>query len=123
MMGDDALDALYWRDEILGVMFWMRGEGLAEDVSPASLAGFLAADPERMAVELVRLAAAGLVIALGDGRYALSEEGRALGARSFADAFDDLTRPAHGECLPGCRCHDPAHAGEVCISLQPEGQR
>ncbi len=34
----DALDALYWRAEILQALYWMRGEGLADAVAPASRA-------------------------------------------------------------------------------------
>jgi hypothetical protein len=36
-LSNSALDALFWRDEILQVMFWMRGEGLAEVVSAQEL--------------------------------------------------------------------------------------
>ena len=42
-MGDDqqSLDALFWRNEILQVMFWLRGEGLADTVTASELEVFL----------------------------------------------------------------------------------
>jgi hypothetical protein len=36
-----ALDALFWRDEILQVLFWMRGEGLGDTPTASQLAAFL----------------------------------------------------------------------------------
>ena len=38
------LDELYWRDEILQVMYWYRGEGFGESVSVRDLKTFLPAD-------------------------------------------------------------------------------
>ena len=37
----ETLRALYWRDEILQVMFWLRGEGFGEQVDPHLLERFL----------------------------------------------------------------------------------
>ena len=119
--GPRALDELYWRAEILQVMYWMKGEGIAEDVTPTSLAAFLV-DAGRVDHHLERLADDGFVERIGassDGhaaRYRLSPSGHAEGSRGFRDEFADLTRPAHGECHQDCRCHDPAHAGEPCPS-------
>ena len=41
---DAALNALFWRDEILQVMFWLKGEGLAEVVTAQELETFLNTD-------------------------------------------------------------------------------
>ena len=125
--GREALDGLYWRDEILQALYWMRGEGLAEVVTPTTLAAFLAADLVPLRDHLERLADEGFVertaASADDQRraYRLSPLGAEEGSRSFHDEFADLTRPTHGECTPDCRCHDTEHAGEPCPS-HPERQ-
>ena len=107
-----ALDELFWRDELLEALFWMRGEGLASSVSPLALADFLAVDPGVVATHMARLADEGFLDGSATG-YALTEAGAREGGRSFADEFADLTRPGHGECVPGCTCADPNHAEKL----------
>jgi len=116
--GADALDALYWRAEILQALYWMRGEGLADAVAPASLASFLAAEPATVDRELRRLTEDGYLVGVDRGavQYRLTDRGVAEGGRSFHDEFAAMTRPAHGECGPACWCRDPKHAGEPCPS-------
>lgn len=124
--GADALEALYWRDEILQALFWMSGEGLADAAIGADLARFLAADPLVIEAELERLADGGYLerIERSDApSYRLTEIGRLEGGRGFQDEFEGLTRQAHGECAPGCTCQDPRHAGEPCPSLEPVRER
>lgn len=119
--GAAALDALYWRDEILQAMYWMHGEGLADAADAAELARFLAADVSPLVRELDRLAAGGyLELVPGpDRRYRLTELGIVEGGRSFSDEFVGLTGQAHGECGLGCWCQDPEREGELCPSLEP----
>jgi hypothetical protein len=116
--GGVALDSLYWRAEILQALYWMRGEGLADAVSPGALADFLVAEPGIIERECARLVVEGFLLPVGpDGpRYGLSDLGLAEGGRSFHDEFADLIKPAHAECGPGCWCTDPKHAGEPCPS-------
>ncbi|MBI2323213.1 MAG: hypothetical protein HYU88_14240 [Chloroflexi bacterium] len=128
--GREALEELSWRAEILQAMYWMHGEGLADEVRPAALADFLATDSDTVARHMRQLAADGYleaVASLGEpavarSHYRLTPLGLAEGGRSFRDEFADLTRPAHGACAPGCWCDDPSHAGEPCPS-HPEGAR
>ena len=40
----EALRALYWRSEILQVMYWLRGEGFGDLVDPPSIERFLGVD-------------------------------------------------------------------------------
>jgi hypothetical protein len=147
--GGDALDELFWRAEILQAMFWMRGEGLAEHVAPGALADFLGADARILADQMRRLAEQGYLepaaeppsrdssgtsdavrdplsggrpSAVGGRLYALTALGINEGGRSFRDEFEGLTKPAHGECAPGCTCRDPKHAGEPCPN-RPEVAR
>jgi DNA-binding PadR family transcriptional regulator len=102
---DDDLAAI---DEILQVMYWMRGEHLAQVVTPRDLGRMLTGVAEsRIGVLLERLERQGLV-ARGietAGAYALTDAGVREGGRRFADEFADLTKPGHGECGdPDCEC-------------------
>lgn len=112
--GSAALDGLYWRAEILQAMYWMHGEGLADDVAPDALAQFLVAEPGAILRECADLVSDGYLELWEGPRYRLSELGLAEGARSFQDEFADYIHPAHAECGPGCWCKDPKHAGEAC---------
>lgn len=136
-----ALDELFWRDELLQALFWMRGEGLAEAATPADLARFLAADEGVVARVLGRMAEEGYVRTERrrdrgtEGQrdrlnpsvppslrpaYRLTDLGLTEGGRRFHDEFAGLTRQAHGECGPGCWCHDPEREGEPCPNRPEE---
>lgn len=103
-------------DEVLQVMFWMRGEELGREVEPADLDVFLGreVDPGRVRNILERLVERDLVEVTEAGRFRLTDQGVLEGGRRFADEFSDLTGQAHGECAdPACDCHtDPAAALE-----------
>ena len=112
---NSALEELRWRDEILGVLYWLRGEGIMADAAASDLGGFLVAEPAALRDHLERLAAEGYLERAGEGedaRYRLSEAGSQEGGRVFADDFAELTGAAHGECGPGCSCH--RHGPEAC---------
>ncbi|HEV2066630.1 MAG TPA: hypothetical protein VGR08_07330 [Thermomicrobiales bacterium] len=103
----DPLDAIRWRDEVLQVLYWYRGEGLGEAVTPLDLVPFLVAEPVLVKAQLDELVKEGYVTAIGDAtvRYALTELGVKEGGRRFADEFAGLTGQAHGECSnPNCSC-------------------
>lgn len=113
----DADEKLRRRDEILQVMFWMRGERLAEEVRPDDVRVFL--DPRAAGDGLEEvfegLAEKGLVERTGEESYRLTEEGVLAGGRRFADEFADLTGQAHGECNdPDCGCHEDPEAALAC---------
>ncbi len=114
--GREALEALYWRSEILQAMYWMRGEGLASDVDPLELAMFLAAQPPVVHRQLELLTVDGYVARTPGrlARYELTPLGAQEGGRSFRDEFGGLTRAGHGECGPGCWCQDPKRAADPC---------
>lgn len=107
---DDDLSA---QDEVLQVMFWLRGEGLAADVSAADIARFTGGAEAALVRLLARLVERTLVSVIrGDvePRYALTPEGVREGGRRFADEFADITRPGHGECGdPECDCRRTGH--------------
>lgn len=123
----DAEERLRRRDEILQVMFWMRGERLAEEVRPEDLRVFLdrraAGDGLEEAFE--GLAEKGLVERTGEESYRLTEQGVLAGGRRFADEFSDLTGQAHGECNdPDCACHEDPEAALAChVETDEHGKR
>lgn len=111
----EALRVLFWRDEILQLLYWIRGEGFGEEVDPGLLQRFLGVDAEIGVRYLDRLVVDGLLRRSAEGRYGLTGTGQAIGARVFADDFADLTRPAHGECGPDCWCHASPEEAETCV--------
>lgn len=112
----EALRALYWRDEILQLMFWIYGEGLGEEVDPVLLERFLGVDAQVGVLYLDRLVNEGLLFRGDTGLYRLSERGREHGARAFAEEFADLTGPSHGECGADCWCHASPDEAEACAA-------
>ena len=104
------IDELYWRDEILQVMYWYRGEGFGENVTTRELQTFLPADEELLTTQLEAMVDEGYLVRMNSTalpRYAFTEYGAREGARRFADEFAGLTNQAHGECGPNCpHCKD-----------------
>ena len=113
----DPLDDLFWRDEILQIMYWFRGEGFGESVQPAELRRFLANDAPELTPHLQQMVADGLLVQEDAGQYRLTELGQREGARRFRDAFEGLTKPAHGECSADCDCHTTGDP-EACEKRQ-----
>jgi hypothetical protein len=102
--GNSALDAVFWRDEVLQVMFWMRGEGIGDTSTPEQLASFLNADSDLLRSHLNRMVKEKYLTCKAS-QYALTEFGRQEGARLFVQEFAGLTYQAHGECNnPNCAC-------------------
>ena len=116
----DALGGVYWRDEILQVMYWMTGEGFGRDFSVADLQRFLQAEDAVLSETLEQMSIGGLLERAEGGRYALSDLGRREGGRRFADEFEEMLKPGHFECdEPDCDCHDPNSIEAVCKHFSP----
>ena len=111
----EALRALYWRSEILQVMYWLRGEGLGEVVDATLLERFLGVEAHVGVGYLDRLVVDGYLNQVADG-YVLSEVGLAEGKTEFALSFADLTRPSHGECSADCWCHNSVEEAIACAA-------
>lgn len=94
-------------------MFWLKGEGLGEEVNLDVLGRFLGIDARAAIDHLHRLIADGY-LSERDGWYSLTEKGVTSGSQLFADEFAELTRPAHGECGPDCWCHASADEAAAC---------
>jgi len=109
---------IYWRDDILQLMFWLCGEGLFEDVAPDDLRRFLETDPGRLEERLEQLVQEGYLdpSSRDGGRYHLSAVGIEEGRRRFVDEFTPfLGRESHVVCGdPTCECHT---SGEACPRL------
>lgn len=119
----DTKDHIYWRDEILQVMFWYRGEGFGEYVGPAEFERFLLIGCEDLVRHLDQMVEDGYLIRAPEGeetRYSLSPMGEPEARRRFMEEFEGLRKPGHYECNnPDCECHAPDFIG-VCKNLQSE---
>lgn len=110
-----ALRTLYWRSEILQVMYWLRGEGFGDFVDAQLIERFLGVDAAIGVTYLDRLVEEGYLKRDGEW-FTLSERGSQEGAAEFGTSFSDLTRPAHGECSDDCWCHASAEEAEACLA-------
>ena len=110
--------SIFWQDEVLQVMYWMRGEGFGTKLTTVNLQRFLQASDDVLQVNLSQLAKNGLVNLNVDGKYELTEAGVKEGGRRFADEFEGMLKQGHYECNdPDCDCHNPEFAGEACKHL------
>lgn len=109
---------IYWRDEILQLLFWMRGEGMGDSHHAGALAKLLSLDVTVLRPHLDAMASDGYLVAAGDG-FALSGSGVAEGGRRFKEEFETLISQGHGECNdPDCDCHELGP--ESCHSRQEQ---
>jgi hypothetical protein len=111
----EALRTLYWRSEILQVMYWLRGEGFGDLLDAPMLERYLGVEAAIGVSYLDRLVDEGYVVRDGDW-YALSDTGVKEGALEFASSFEDLTRPTHGECSEDCWCHASVDEASACAA-------
>ena len=114
-------EELHLRDEILQVLYWLKGEGLQEEASAEQLAVFLPASNDELEPVIRSMVTIGMLEpGKGAGTCRLNELGLAEGGRRFAEAFADagLGIQGHGTCMPGCDCE--LHGPEAC-SLHGHG--
>ncbi len=109
---------IYWRDEILQLMYWMSGEGFGQEFAIDDLGKFLNAGDSVLETNLAEMVDTGLLERVGDDKYALTTDGKKEGGRRFADEFEEMLKPGHFECdEPDCDCHDPDSVTGVCKHL------
>jgi hypothetical protein len=99
--GEQALERLKQREEILQICYWYQGEGLGSTFMPQSVMPFLQADPYHVAETFDELAEAG-DFQRGELGYVFTAEGRRKAARMFVETFTDFQQSGHGECQDGC---------------------
>lgn len=108
---NEALQALFWRDEILQVLYWMQGENLAQTVALKSMFALLDAPKEVLIFHLKKLVTDGYLLEEGQDEettYRLSDLGKKEAGKRFSDAFQGLQKAGHGECGPDCEfCYGP----------------
>ena len=109
-----ALREMFWRSEILQVMFWLKGEGFGDQVDATLLERFLGVDAHVGVQYLDRLLEEGYVERVDD-RYKLSDAGAREGGLEFAASFEELMRPTHGECSADCWCHNSPDEADACL--------
>lgn len=102
---DSPLRSLFWKDEILQVLYWMHGESMGSEVSLPQMLPFLNTSYQNLEYHLQKITDDGLL--LGDKKegiiyYKLSESGKKEGGRQFAEAFQGMQKAGHGECGPDC---------------------
>ena len=115
--GDDEIDELFWRDEVLEAMYWMIGEGIEDAVAPPDLRGFLDAPADVLERTFDDLEAREHVRETSRG-YVFTERGEREAKRRFTDEFADVQgfTASHTDCGPDCWCHDPDRAEDECPS-------
>lgn len=118
-----AVNARYWRDEILQLMFWLRGEGLGERIDARTLTRFLGLGEQTGLRLLDQLVGDGLLAPDGTGYHGLTGAGRRQEARIVANQSADLNQPRYGVCGCGCWCHAGAEEAAACAMSRPEPRR
>ena len=100
---DAELNYLFWKDEILQVMYWLYGEELDKKVSGKQLEGLLNCPFDVLNSHFVKLVQEGLIQHTGEAdHYELTHKGRKAAGQHFSTAFDGLQKAGHGECGPDC---------------------
>ncbi len=113
-----ALRTLYWRSEILRVVYWLYGEGLGDIVDVDLIREYLDLDAgENLATYLDQLVEDGSLVADGNW-YALSARAMADGEARLATAFTDLVRPVASECDGDCWCQTSAAEAQACAAAR-----
>ena len=122
---EKSANPIYCQDEILQMIYWMRGEGLGEIVTFADLNRLLNLDEEHLNVNVRRL------VEVGNLEYVeqkdrvqqvkLTARGIVEGKRRFVEEFESsLGQESHLECSdPNCDCHNP-DSDEICQNLVKE---
>ena len=124
MSGQDsaAVAEIARRDEVLELLFWMRGQGFGEALSAKDLAAFLAYPEPEIAATLQTLAALGAVERRAGGFYALTESGLPEARRRFVDDFREMLAEGHGECGFSCERDHEHESAPRPDPLPPGGE-
>jgi hypothetical protein len=112
------LRQVYWRDEILQLLFWIEGEGLGSEIDLETMDRFLGPESEIAALHLDRLVREDYLVRRPSGRFALADRGRSEGSRLFAEEFAALSAPSHGQCGAECWCRQAAEEAQTCAAVR-----
>lgn len=116
-----ALDALFWREEILQVLYWMEGEGLADAVPFNRLLSLLNTTTENLLLHLNKNIKAGYLTSTDEAvreksSVQLTPAGKKEAGGIFRNAFEGMQKAGHGECGPDCEfCYQEGIKLEDCV--------
>lgn len=102
---NSPIRTMFWKDEILQVLYWMQGEGLGTFVTAPQILPFLNTSEENLTYHLQKLNTEGFLDSKETDeniRFSLSETGKHEGGKHFAEAFQGMQKAGHGECGPDC---------------------
>jgi hypothetical protein len=101
------LRTMFWRDEILQVMYWMDGENFGNWIPAKQMLTLLNTNSHNLLYHLTKLTAEGYLEFEGEpleetSLICLSEMGKKEAGGRFSEAFQGLQKAGHGECGPDC---------------------
>ena len=101
------LRALFWKDEILQILYWMNGEGFGKEVPASQILALLNTNKENLHYHLNKLVKDKVLHAnapsVEDGTLiSLSGDAKKEAGTRFAEAFQGYQKAGHGECGPDC---------------------
>ncbi len=116
-----AVDTLFWREEILQVLYWMEGEGLANAIPFSRLLSLLNTTNTNLLLHLKKNITAGyLKTEAGElnenSSIQLTPSGKKEAGAIFRNAFEGMQKAGHGECGPDCEfCYLEGEKLEDCV--------
>ncbi len=117
----NAVDALFWREEILQVLYWMEGEGLETSVPFNRLMVLLNTTSENLLFHLKKNTEAGYLQTEDDEltescSVKMTTFGKKEAGNIFRNAFEGMQKAGHGECGPDCEfCYLEGEKLEDCV--------
>ena len=117
----EALDSLFWREEILQVLYWMEGEGLADAIPFTRLLSLLNTTVDNLLFHLKKNIDQGYLNTLdrevGEScSIQLTPAGKKEAGGIFRNAFEGMQKGGHGECGPDCEfCYSEGEKLEDCV--------
>lgn len=121
MNHQNAVTALFWREEILQVLYWMDGEGLAVSVPFGRLMVLLNTSSENLRYHLQKNIKEGYLLTEDKEvtetcSVQLTPVGKKEAGSIFRNAFEGMQKGGHGECGPDCEfCYSEGEKLEDCV--------
>ncbi len=118
---NNAVDILFWREEILQVLYWMEGEGLAEAVPFNRLLSLLDTSNDNLLFHLKKNIEEGYLKSSDElinenSSVQLTPSGKKEAGGIFRNAFEGMQKGGHGECGPDCEfCYQDGEKLEDCV--------
>lgn len=108
-----SLRSLFWKDEILQVLYWMDGEGFGNEVPIGQVLSLLNSNETNLLYHIDKMVEEGVLVASSlqidtSAKIKLATDVKKEAGRRFADAFQGYQKAGHGECGPDCEfCYGP----------------